>query len=155
VAVPAATADVGVQLEGLGTVTPVSTVTVRSRLEGELMRLHFKEGDSVRYGDLLAEIDPRTAQVQLATAEGQLARDQALLTNARVDLDRYQTLFKQDSIARQQLDTQEALVRQYEATVKIDQAAIASARLQLTYTRITAPIGGRLGLRQVDIGNIV
>jgi multidrug efflux system membrane fusion protein len=155
VAVPATTADVGVQLEGLGTVTPVATVTVRSRIEGELQKLRFKEGDVVRYGDLLAEIDPRTAQVQLATAEGQLARDQALLVNARVDLERYETLFKQDSIARQQLDTQAALVRQYEATVKMDQAAIDNARLQLTYTRITAPISGRLGLRQVDIGNIV
>jgi multidrug efflux system membrane fusion protein len=155
VAVPAITADMPVQLEGLGTVTPVSTVTVRSRVEGELVRLRFKEGDVVRAGDLLAEIDPRTAQVQLAQAEGQLARDRALLTNARVDLDRYKTLFQQDSIARQQLDTQEALVRQYEATVKMDQAAIDNARLQLSYTRITAPIGGRLGLRQVDLGNIV
>jgi membrane fusion protein, multidrug efflux system len=155
VAVPATTADVGVQLEGLGTVTPIATVTVRSRIEGQLMRLHFKEGDTVRYGDLLAEIDPRAAQVQLATAEGQLARDQALLTNAQVDLERYELLFKQDSIARQQLDTQAALVRQYQATVKIDQAAIDNARLQLTYSRVTAPIGGRLGLRQVDIGNIV
>src|SRR5688572_3042037 len=155
VAVPATTADVGVQLEGLGTVTPIATVTVRSRIEGQLMRLHFKEGDTVRYGDLLAEIDPRAAQVQLATAEGQLARDQALLTNAQVDLERYQLLFKQDSIARKQLDTQEALVRQYQATVKIDQASIENARLQLTYSRVTAPIGGRLGLRQVDVGNIV
>jgi multidrug efflux system membrane fusion protein len=155
VAVPATTADVGVQLEGLGTVTPVATVTVRSRVDGQLMKLRFKEGDVVRYGDLLAEIDPRTAEVQVAQQEGQLARDQALLTNARVDLERYQTLFKQDSIARQQLDTQEALVRQYEATVKMDRAMIDNARLQLTYTKITAPIGGRLGLRQVDLGNIV
>ncbi len=155
VAVPAATADVGVQLEGLGTVTPVATVTVRSRVDGQLMRLRFKEGDAVRYGDLLAEIDPRPAQVLLAQSEGALARDQALLTNARVDLDRYKTLFQQDSIARQQLDTQEALVRQYEAVVKMDQATIANSRLQLDYTRITAPIGGRLGLRQVDLGNIV
>lgn len=155
VAAPAGVADVGVQLGGLGTVTPVATVTVRSRVDGQLMKLAFKEGQIVRAGELLAEIDPRPAQVQLATAEGQLARDLALLKNAQIDLARYQTLFSQDSIAKQQLDTQEALVRQYEATLKVDQAAIENARLQLTYTRVTAPIGGRLGLRQVDLGNIV
>ena len=155
VAVPAATADVGVLLDGLGSVTPIATVTVRSRIEGQLMRLNFKEGQLVRQGDLLAEIDPRAAQVQLATAEGTLARDQALLKNAQLDLERYRTLFKQDSIARQQLDTQDALVRQYEATLKVDHAAIDSARLQLVYSRITAPVSGRIGLRQVDIGNIV
>ena len=155
VAMPASTADIGVQLEGLGTVTPVATATVRSRIDGELVKLHFKEGEMVKPGQVLAEIDPRAAQVQLATAEGQLARDQALLTNAKVDLERYKTLFQQDSIARQQLDTQESLVRQYEATIKVDHAAIESARLQLTYGRVTAPIGGRLGLRQVDLGNIV
>ena len=155
VAAAATTADVGVQLDGLGSVTPVATVTVRSRVDGQLMKLLFKEGQVVRAGDLLAEIDPRTAQVQLATAEGALARDQALLKNAQIDLERYQTLFKQDSVARQQLDTQDALVRQYDATVKMDRAAIDSARLQLDYSRITAPVGGRLGLRQVDLGNIV
>lgn len=155
VAVPAGTADVGVQLDGLGSVTPVATVTVRSRIDGQLMKLQFREGQVVRAGDLLAEIDPRPAQVQLATAEGQLARDQSLLRNAQIDLERYKTLFEQDSVAKQQLDTQGALVRQYEATVKMDQAAIESARLQLVYSRITAPIGGRLGLRQVDLGNIV
>jgi multidrug efflux system membrane fusion protein len=155
VAVPATTADVPVQLDALGSVTPIATVTVRSRVDGQLMRLAFKEGQVVRAGDLLAEIDPRPAQVQLATAEGQLARDESLLKNAQIDLERYRTLFKQDSIARQQLDTQEALVRQYEATLKVDRAAIDSARLQLTYSRITAPVGGRLGLRQVDLGNIV
>ena len=155
VASPATTADVGVQLEGLGSVTPIATVTVRSRIDGEVMKIAFKEGQVVRKGDLLVEIDPRPAQVQLATAEGQLARDQALLKNAVIDLDRYKTLFQQDSIAKQQLDTQEALVRQYDATVKMDQAAIDSARLQLVYSRITAPVGGRLGLRQVDLGNVV
>jgi len=155
VAAPAATADVGVLLDGLGTVTPVATVTVRSRVDGQLMKLAFKEGQVVRAGDLIAEIDPRPAQVQLATAEGQLARDQSLLRNAQLDVERYRTLLKQDSIARQQLDTQEALVHQYQATVKMDQAAIENARLQLAYSRITAPVGGRLGLRQVDIGNIV
>jgi len=155
VATAATTADVGVLLDGLGTVTPVATVTVRSRVDGQLMSLNFREGQVVRAGDLLAEIDPRAAQVQLATAEGQLARDQALLKNAQMDLERYRVLLKQDSIARQQLDTQEALVRQYEATAKMNQAAIDSARLQLVYSRITAPIGGRLGLRQVDVGNII
>jgi multidrug efflux system membrane fusion protein len=155
VAAAAAIADVGVLLDGLGTVTPVATVTVRSRVDGQLMKLAFREGQVVRAGDLLAEIDPRPAQVQLATAEGQLARDQSLLKNAQTDLERYRVLLKQDSIARQQLDTQEALVRQYEATLKMDQAAIDSARLQLVYSRITAPIGGRLGLRQVDPGNMV
>jgi multidrug efflux system membrane fusion protein len=155
VAAAAVSADVGVLLDGLGTVTPVATVTVRSRVDGQLMKLAFREGQVVSAGDLLAEIDPRPAQVQLATAEGQLARDQSLLKNAQTDLERYRVLLKQDSIARQQLDTQEALVRQYEATLKMDQAAIDSARLQLVYSRITAPIGGRLGLRQVDPGNMV
>lgn len=155
VAAPAASADVGVLLDGLGTVTPVATVTVRSRIDGQLMKLAFKEGQVVRAGDLIAEIDPRPAQVQLATAEGQLARDQALLKNAQIDLERYRVLLRQDSIAKQQVDTQEALVRQYEATVKVDQAAIENARLQLHYSRVTAPVGGRLGLRQVDLGNIV
>jgi len=155
VAVAAATADVGVTLEGLGTVTPVATVTVRSRVDGQLMKILFREGQVVKAGELLAEIDPRPFQVQLAQAEAQHARDQALLKNAQVDLERYRVLHKQDSIARQQLDTQEALVRQTEATVKMGQAAIDTARLQLTYSRITAPIGGRLGLRQVDLGNMV
>ena len=155
VAAAATIADVGVLLDGLGSVTPVATVTVRSRIDGQLMKLLFKEGQVVREGDLLAEIDARAAQVQLATAEGQLARDQALLKNAFIDLERYRVLFQQDTVAKQQLDTQDALVRQNEATVKMDQAAIDNARLQLVYSRITAPVGGRLGLRQVDLGNIV
>src|SRR5579862_2318219 len=155
VATAATTADVPVLLDGLGSVTPIATVTVHSRVDGELVKLAFKEGQVVRAGDLLAELDPRPYAAALAQAEAQLARDQALLKNAELDLARYKTLFQQDSVAKQQLDTQESLVRQTEATVQMDRAAADTARLQLTYSRITAPVGGRLGLRQVDLGNVV
>lgn len=151
----AKTASLDIVLRALGTVTAYNTVIVRSRVDGELVRVDFKEGQRVKVGDLLAQIDPRSYEVALAQAQGQQQQNQALLANAKRDLQRYQTLFKQDSIARQQLDTQAALVRQYEGTQKIDQAAVDNAKLQLSYTRITAPIDGRLGLRKVDVGNLV
>jgi multidrug efflux system membrane fusion protein len=147
--------EIPIYLSGLGTVVPMRTVIVRSRVDGELVRVNFNEGQYVKEGDVLAQVDPRPFQVQLDQAEGQLIKDRALLANARIDLERYQTLFQQDSIAKQQVDTQAALVQQYEGTVRTDQAVVDNARLQLSYARITAPISGRLGLRQVDPGNIV
>ena len=155
VAVPATQGEVDIIVNGLGTVTPLRTVTVKSRVDGELVRVLFEEGQIVKEGQLLAEIDQRAFQVQLAQAEGQLARDRALLENARLDLERYRTLFQQDSIAKQQVDTQASLVRQYEGAVAVDRSQIDNAKLQLAYTRISAPIGGRVGLRLVDPGNIV
>jgi multidrug efflux system membrane fusion protein len=148
-------ADLGIYLPAPGTVTPVKTVTVHTRVDGQLIKVAYKEGQLVREGDLLAEIDPRPFEVQLHQAEGQMAKDQAGLANAKVDLKRYEALIQDNSIPRQQLDTQAATVNQFEASVKSDQAQVDSAKLNLTYSRVTAPISGVVGLRLVDAGNIV
>ena len=155
VAAPARKGNIDVYIDGLGTVTPRNMVVVRTRVDGQLMSVAFREGQNVKAGDLLAQIDPRPFEVQLTQANGQMARDQSLLRNAQIDLERYRTLLAQDSISKQQVDTQEALVRQYQGAVQSDQGAIDNAKLQITYARVTAPISGRVGLRQVDPGNIV
>src|ERR1700746_3720521 len=153
--VPVEKGDMPVTLSQLGTATPLAMVTVKTQISGYLMQVAFQEGQMVKKGDFLAQIDPRPYQVALEQAEAQLAKDQALLKNAQVDLQRYNTLVAQNSIAKQTRDTQVSLVAQDEATVKADQAQIDAQKLNLTYCRIISPVTGRVGLRQVDAGNYV
>ena len=147
--------DMPITLIGLGTVTPIATVTVQSQISGQIVSIAFKEGQKVKAGDPLIQIDPRPYQVALEQAQGALIRDTALLANAHLDLERYQTLFAQDSIAEQQLATQKSLVAQDEGAVKTDHGQIDAARLNLTYCHIVSPIAGRVGLQQVNVGNYV
>lgn len=152
---PAVKGDFPLYYKALGTVTALNTINVRSRVGGELIKISFEEGQMVKAGDLLAEIDPRPYQNALLQAEGTLLQNQAQLKNAQVDVERYRGLFREDSIAKQTLDTAEALVGQYQGTVKTNQAAVNDAKLNLEFTKIRAPIAGRVGLRQLDVGNLV
>jgi membrane fusion protein, multidrug efflux system len=155
VAAAAQKGDLPVYFNGLGTVNAFNTVTVRSRVDGQLVNVAFREGQYVHEGDLLAQVDPRPYEVQLEQAQGQLTKDQAQHKDAEANLERYKLLFKEGVIPQQQLDTQAALVGQFDGAIKSDQSQIDNAKLQLTYSRITAPISGRVGLRLVDSGNIV
>ena len=155
VAAAAHTGDLPVHLVGLGTVTPLNTVTVRSRVDGQLLSVNYKEGELVRAGDLLAQIDPRPFQVQLTQAEGQQAKDRAALQNSQADLSRFESLQAAGVLPVQQLDAQRATVRQNQASLESDQGAIDAAKLNIAYARIVAPISGRVGLRLVDPGNMV
>ncbi len=147
--------DIGIFLSALGTVTPVYTVTVTSRVQGEITQVYYHEGQMVQKGDPLIEIDPRPYQASLTQVEGQLAHDQAVLNEAKIDLERYQQAFTRNAIAKQQLDDQQQVVLQDEGTVKNDEGQLANAKVNLVYTHITAPIAGRVGLRLIDPGNIV
>lgn len=147
--------DIGINLNALGTVTSLATVTVRTQISGYLMKIDFTEGQDVKKGGLLAEIDPRPYEAALAVAQGNLARDQALLKGAQVDLTRYQGLAAQNAVPHQTLDTQVALVAQYQGTVEADRAAVQAAQVNLQYCHIVSPVDGRVGLRQVDQGNYV
>jgi multidrug efflux system membrane fusion protein len=152
---PASRRDVHVVVSAIGSFTASNTAVVHAQVSGVLQALNFKEGQQVKAGQTLAQIDPRAFQASLAQAEGTLARDKAQLDNARLDLVRYRGLLAQDALSKQQLDTQDALVRQLEGTVKSDQASVDAAKLQVSYTRVLAPIPGRVGLKQVDVGNVV
>ena len=152
---PAVQGEFPVYYKALGTVTALNTINVRSRVGGELVKIAFEEGQMVKAGDLLAEIDPRSYQNALLQAQGTLLQNQAQLKNAQVDVQRYRDLYAQDSIAKQTLDTAEALVLQYQGTVKTNQGAVDDAKLNLEFTKIRAPITCRVGLRQVDVGNLV
>jgi len=155
VAVEATKGNIGVYVTGLGAITPIYTVTVKSRVDGQLMAVHFKEGDLVKEGDPLIEIDPRPYEAAVVQAQGALIRDTALLANARVDLTRYTTLVAQDAVPEQTLATQRALVAQYEGTVTNDQGTLDAAKVNVVYCHITSPLTGIVGLRLVDPGNIV
>ncbi|MGH9746436.1 MAG: efflux RND transporter periplasmic adaptor subunit [Candidatus Acidiferrales bacterium] len=155
VAATARKGDIGVYVEALGAVTPVYTVNVTSRVQGQVMNVFYREGQMVRKGDPLLEIDPRPFQAALTQVEGQLEHDEAVLAEARIDLDRYQAAFSRNAIAKQQLDDQTQIVKQDEGTVKNDQGQVANAQVNLAYTHITSPIDGRVGLRLVDPGNMV
>ena len=147
--------DIGVYINALGTVTPVYTATITSRVDGQITNVAYTEGQMVKKGDLLIEIDPRPYQAALTQAQGTLAKDTAVLSEARIDLTRYEQAYERNAIAKQQLDDQAQVVHQDEGTVKQDEGTVASAATNVDYTRITAPIGGRVGLRLVDPGNIV
>lgn len=152
---PATVGDFPIYYKALGTVTAMNTINVRSQVAGQLVKLNFQEGQMVKAGDLLAEIDPRSYQIALEQAEGTLLTNQALLKNAQIDLERYRGLYAEDSIAKQTLDTAASLVGQYQGTIKSNQAAVGDAKLNLEFTKIRAPIAGRTGLRQLDVGNLV
>jgi len=151
----AKTQDITLYLNGLGSVTPYNIANLHSRVDGQIMRVLFKEGQNVGEGELLLELDDRSFQANLLQAEGEMLRNSALLADARLNLARYKTLLAQDSISKQQVDTQASLVKQYEGAVKNDEGQVAAAKLQISYSKITAPFSGRIGLRQFDVGNII
>lgn len=147
--------DIGVYVSGLGAVTPIATATITSRVQGQIMAIHYREGQMVKKGDPLIDIDPRPYEAALSQVQGQLAHDEAVLAQAKIDLDRYQAAFSRNAIAQQQVYDQQQAVKQDEGTVENDQGMVANAKVNLVYCHITSPIDGRVGLRLVDIGNMV